>query len=359
MTLAKLIETSGSLPTTVAVARLCDVAELLMRGRPSTPLTPAHIAYNDASGSGKPRWTERGQLDPGYMAQYRAPDQNAGQTPATDVYVLGCILFETLTGKPPFRGKTVEEIVRKQTMAAAPAVRQIKVDCDLPPALEIELQRALKKRPGDRHPSAAAFAEAIRNAVREDDRSTTALDVSEAAFLHQLLQGGPAAPPHANTGRGTAPGRSAQASPPVKAVVPPTSPGMPAFAKPAVAAEAPLPQPKRTGLIVGVVVAGLLVIAGGAFLALSRGSQPVPPPKAVEPAVIAPVPPPAEPDATEAPDLPPPEPDVQPDVPPPEADAAKPKPQPVAPKPVVKPPEKKPDEKPPEKKPDPNRPPVF
>ena len=375
-TLSKLIETSGSLPTGVAVARVCDVAELLMRGRPPPPLTPAHIAYPDAAGAGKPRWTERGQLDPGYVAQYHAPDQDAGASPASDVYVLGCILFEALTGKAPFRGKTVEEIVRKQTMAAAPAVRQVKIDCDLPPALEVELQRALKKRPGDRHPSAAAFAEAIRNAVREDDRSTTALDVSEAAFLHQLLQGGHAAPAqsgsqHATGGPGptTASGRGAPATPPVKAIVPATSPRIPAPPKPVVAVEAPQPA-KRTGLIAGVVVVGIVVIAGGAFLALRGGSQPVPQPKAVEPAAAPPVP--AEPDVVVTPDVQA-EPDVQPDVQPEpdvQPDVAKPKVvvPPLPPKPVLKPevkppekkpPEKNPDVKPPEKKPDPNGPKVF
>ena len=354
-TLAKLIETSGALPTNLAVGRVSDLAELLARARPTAPITPAHVAYGDATGNGKPRWTERGALDPGYLAQYRPPDLADGATPATDVYILGCVLFEALTGKAPFRGKSVEEIAKKQAIAAAPAVRQIKLDCDLPPALEIELQRALKKRPGDRHPSVAAFAEAIRNAVREDDRSTTALDVSEAAYLQQLLQGGAplaqvAAPPPARI-----------AAPQVAKTAAPPAPAQVVVARvPAPVAE---PQPNRTGLIVGLVVAGIVVIGVGAFLALRNGTPPVPaPPPAVEP----PAPPPEVPDVVQTPDVPP-APDIQPDVPldvPPAPDIApdveKPKlKQPVHKLDVKAPDVKAPDVKPPEKKPDVNRPPVF
>ena len=350
VTLAKIIENSGALPTNLAVARLCDIADLLTRGRPATALTPAHVAYGDTTGSGKPRWTERGQLDPGYLAQYRPPDLEQGATPATDVYILGCLLFEALTGKAPFRGKTVEEIARKQAMAA---VRQIRMDCDLPPALEIELQRALKKRPGDRHPSVAAFAEAIRHAVRDDDRSTTALDVSESAYLQALLQGGQASAQQSN-GTPWPPG-----APPVKALVPPAPPAAPRAPAPQKVAEvAPPPAARRTGLVLGLVAAGVIVIGGGVFLALRGGTPPV-----VSPTVVpAPTPQPevVQPDAQSAPDIQPDvldvadEPDVQV-----EADTDKPKLRPLPHKPEVKPPEKKPDEKPPEKKPDINRPPVF
>ncbi len=367
-TLAKLIETSGALPTNLAVGRVSDLAELLARARPTAPITPAHVAYGDATGNGKPRWTERGALDPGYLAQYRPPDLADGATPATDVYILGCVLFEALTGKAPFRGKSVEEIAKKQAIAAAPAVRQIKLDCDVPPALEIELQRALKKRPGDRHPSVAAFAEAIRNAVREDDRSTTALDVSEAAYLQQLLQGGAppaqvAAPPAAQIA--AAPPARVAAPPPAKIAAPPPP------AKVAVApVSAPRPEPaaapppNRTGLMVGLVVAGVAVIGVGAFLALRNGTPPAPVP-APPPAVQPPTPPPEVPDVVQTPDVPP-APDIQPDVPPdvPAApdiapDIEKPKAKQLVHKPDVKPDVKVPDVKPPEKKPDVNRPPVF
>lgn len=349
-TLARLIETSGALPTNLAVGRICDVADLLTRGRPTSPITPAHVGYADTTGSGKPHWAERGMLDPGYIAQYRPPDLEQGASPATDVYVLGCLLFEALTGKAPFRGKTVEEIAKKQAMAAAPAVRQVRVDCDLPPALEIELQRALKKRPGDRHASAAAFAEAIRSAVRDDDRSTTALDVSESAYLQHLLQGG------------QAPQQSRKPTAPVKAVVLPAAPPV-AEAKPApaIAAATPPSPPQRTGLIIGLVVVAALGIGVGAYFAL-RSDPPAP----VAPA--APTPPPApvpeapdvvvQPDVAETPDIQPDvAPDVAPDVP---QDVEKPKVKPavVVHKPDVKPPEKI-EPKPPEKKPDINRPPVF
>lgn len=373
-TLAKTLE-QGPLPVNVAVGRVTDIADLLALMRPPHPVTPAHVGYDDAKALGKPRWVDLGPQDPAYLAQYQPPDLEQGVTPATDVYTLGCLLFETLTGKAPFRGKTVEEIVRKHAIAAAPAVRQVRKETDLPPALEIELQRSLKKRPGDRHPSIAAFVEGLRHAIREDDRSTTALDVSEARLLQQLLNTD--TQPPKKTAHTPAP------LPAVRTLVPAMAqPQVPAMAQPQ-ASEAPQSQPqtapqppKRTGLILALVVGGLAVIGGGAFVALHPTQQPTPvalPPTPTPVASVPAVPEPdilgqpdvnLEPDTGPTPDIRP-EPDVQPDIQPepsvpPEPDRPKNK-LPVR-KPDGKPPEKvpeKPPEKLPEKKQQENRPPVF
>jgi len=65
-------------------------------------------------------------------------------------------------------------------------VRMVRRDCDLPPSLEVEIQRALKKRPGDRHATLLAFAEAIRSANREDDRATVAFDMKNPAVQREI-----------------------------------------------------------------------------------------------------------------------------------------------------------------------------
>ena len=358
-TLAQLLQ-KGPLPVNVAVGRVVDLAVLLGQARPTHAVTPAHVGYADAHGHGKPAWVASAQVDAVYAAQYLPPEPRAQWTAASDVYVLACVLFEAITGKPPFRGTTVDEIARKHTTAAAPAVRQIKQDADLPPGLELALQRGLKKRPGDRQATPAAFADAVGQAMREDDRSTTALDVSEAALLQHLLQGD--APP-ATSARPAAAAKPAK--PAVQAIVPPAAPKPKTPATPEPAPEPP-PPAKKTGLMVGLVVGAIAVLGGAAFVALHNSEQVAPPPPPSPDVQDAPDVQTA-PDVQETPDVP--APDVQPDVPPDVPDVPEPedkgKQRPVrkvekpADKPVEKPAEKKPDEKPPEKKPPDNRPPVF
>lgn len=149
-----------------------------------------HIQFNNKELTGIARFVDS-DVDSLYVAAYSGPDAIAGKfSQSTDVYAIGCMLFEAVTGKQPFRGTTAQEMAKKHATAAAPAVRQVKTDIDLPPALEVEINRSLKKRPGDRHPTLSAFALAVRASVREDDRATMALDSGEAALLQQLIEGG-------------------------------------------------------------------------------------------------------------------------------------------------------------------------
>jgi serine/threonine protein kinase len=97
---------------------------------------------------------------PGYMAPEQAAGQQASVTPLADVYSLGAILYEALTGVAPFRGANAWEILEKVRLQdpVPPSCLLAQVPRDL----EIICLKCLEKQPADRYPSALALAEDLR-----------------------------------------------------------------------------------------------------------------------------------------------------------------------------------------------------
>lgn len=101
---------------------------------------------------------------------YMAPEQGEGKPgdERSDIYALGVILYELLTGQPPFQADSPYAVILRHIHTPPPPPRSLRPD--LPPALEAVVLRALEKDPAARYPSAAAFAAALTASLRPTAR---------------------------------------------------------------------------------------------------------------------------------------------------------------------------------------------
>ncbi len=93
---------------------------------------------------------------------YMSPEQATGDRdvdPRSDVYALGCVLYEMLAGQPPFLAATAQAVLVKILTADAPSITSERRT--VPPHVGHALARALEKLPADRFTSAAEFAAAL------------------------------------------------------------------------------------------------------------------------------------------------------------------------------------------------------
>ncbi len=95
---------------------------------------------------------------------YMAPEQGEGKVDPdhrVDVYALGCILFEMLTGELPFTGRTSVEVMYKHVHEAPRTPSRVRPDGGISPALDAVVLRALAKNRDKRFPSTLALANAL------------------------------------------------------------------------------------------------------------------------------------------------------------------------------------------------------
>jgi serine/threonine-protein kinase len=149
---------------------------LLSRGEPLVADFGIALAVGAAGGS---RLTETG-LSVG-TPYYMSPEQATGDQvvgPASDIYALGCVLYEMLVGEPPYLGNTAQAVLGKIIQGlpvSATAARK-----SIPRNVDAAIRKALEKLPADRFTDAHGFAKALGDSgFRHGAEAETAAESSD------------------------------------------------------------------------------------------------------------------------------------------------------------------------------------
>lgn len=176
------LDREKQLPLDEALATARDVADALSHAhshgvvhRDVKPenilLSGGHALVADFGVAGAISAARRGRLtQPGLAVgtpAYMSPEQAAGRDDLdgrSDVYSLGCVLYEMLAGQAPFTGKTPDALAARHLAEDPPSLHAVRTS--VPTELERVIGRALAKTPADRFRTAAEFQEALARPVR-------------------------------------------------------------------------------------------------------------------------------------------------------------------------------------------------
>lgn len=169
----------GPLPLGEALRIFADVASALdfahRQGILHRDLKPANILLQEERavladfgialpmGGAVERLTEAG-LSVG-TPEYMSPEQATAERVIdgrSDIYALGCVLYEMLAGEPPFTGPTAHAVLAKRIREPVPRISTLR---EVPPSIEAAITRALAREPADRFTTVAEFASAVAGAT--------------------------------------------------------------------------------------------------------------------------------------------------------------------------------------------------
>ncbi|MGH7509897.1 MAG: protein kinase domain-containing protein [Gemmatimonadales bacterium] len=97
---------------------------------------------------------------------YMSPEQAGGEQDLdgrSDLYSLGCVLYEMLAGHPPFLGRSAQEVLARHALDPVPPLRSVRPT--VPPAVEQAVTKAMAKIPADRFATAAQFNQALARSI--------------------------------------------------------------------------------------------------------------------------------------------------------------------------------------------------
>ena len=233
-------------------------------------------------------------------AQYLSPEQARGETvdARSDLYSAGCLLYEMLTGRPPFIGDSPVSVAYQHVREIPDPASSL--NPDVSEALDSVLAKALQKNRADRFQDAAAFRRALRaarsgvavaalprsesptdpnNTVASPDQAppTAAFALTGAAFLD-------------DTAAGIPPAHLAESDEPLTAVsgshVPPDTGSLP-LSLPAEREPTVQQKSRRRTWIATLVIFTLLVLAGGGLWLYNMVNQQPPPVAKVDVPTVA------------------------------------------------------------------------
>jgi serine/threonine protein kinase len=179
--LKQLVDRTGPLPARRAIELGLQVAEALAfahnAGLVHRDVKPQNVLVTEDGdakvtdfGIARSLDVEHGVTQTGTVlgtSNYLSPEQARGQTvtPATDVYSLGVVLYELLTGEVPFPGENFVAVAMKHINEEPPSLLERRPD--VPMRLVAAIDRALAKDPAQRFPSMGAFCTELRACLAE------------------------------------------------------------------------------------------------------------------------------------------------------------------------------------------------
>ncbi|GAA5143046.1 hypothetical protein GCM10023340_07610 [Nocardioides marinquilinus] len=271
--LGGLLQRRGPMPTTLALSVCAQLAEALddahRVGVVHRDVKPTNVLLRDADSLdlhaylcdfGIARTASDGLTAPGAVAgtwSYLSPECGRGApgSPASDVYALGCLLWATLTGSPPYRGTDVEIAVAHQQ---APVPQLVATD-DLGRHVNAILQRSLAKDPAQRYRSADEMRLDLLSAAGRPDSGVRPVP---AAPHRAPTQAAPTAhrAPVTPSGSGTgAPVSQVSLGPLPPRVSPPTP--------------HPTGRRRRSAGVIAAVCAAVVLVAGGVVVLTQLGGD--------------------------------------------------------------------------------------
>ena len=213
--LGSVVERDGPLPAPRAVAIIGQVASALDAAhaagvthrdvKPQNILITADdfaylVDFGIASAKSDEKLTQLGTALG--TLKYMAPERFSSEevTPRADVYALACVLYECLTGAPPYRADSTGMLISAHMMQPIP--KPSEQGCGVSPAFDAVIAGGMAKNPIERYPTAGALAEAAHRALGspERERAETILRQSEivSPAPGSSPLGAPAPPPKRN-----------------------------------------------------------------------------------------------------------------------------------------------------------------